>query len=65
MEWCGENGVPFSIVFTKQDKTKTRSCQMRNVEVYKTKLLETWEDLPDIYITSAEKKWVVMKFEIY
>ena len=55
MEWCGENGVPFSIVFTKQDKLKPGAAD-RNVEVYKTKLLETWEDLPDIYITSAEKK---------
>ena len=54
MEWCGENGVPFSIVLTKQDKLKPGGAD-RNVEVYKTKLLETWEDLPDIYITSADK----------
>ena len=40
--------------FTKQDKLKPGAAD-RNVEVYKTKLLETWEDLPDIYITSAEK----------
>jgi GTP-binding protein len=54
MEWCGENGVPFSIVFTKLDKLKPGA--ERNVDIYKTKLLETWEELPDIYITSAEKK---------
>jgi GTP-binding protein len=53
MEWCGENGVPFSIVFTKLDKLKPGA--ERNVD-YKTKLLETWEELPDVYITSAEKK---------
>ena len=55
MEWCGENGVPFSIVYTKEDKLKPGAAE-RNVEIYKTKLLETWEELPDIYITSAEKK---------
>ena len=55
LEWCGENGIPFSIVFTKLDKLKPGAAE-RNVEEYKTKLLETWEELPDIYITSAEKK---------
>jgi len=55
MEWCGENNVPFSIVFTKVDKLKPGAAD-RNVEVYKTELLKTWEDLPDIYVTSAEKK---------
>lgn len=55
MEWCGENNVPFSIVFTKLDKLKPGAGE-RNVDAYKTKLLETWEELPDIYITSAEKK---------
>ena len=55
MEWCGENDVPFSIVFTKLDKLKPGAGD-RNVDAYKTKLLETWEELPDIYITSAEKK---------
>ncbi len=55
MEWCGENNVPFSIVFTKVDKLKPGAAD-RNVEAYKTELLKTWEDLPDIYVTSAEKK---------
>ncbi len=55
MQRMGENQVPFYIVFTKADKLKPGAAD-RNVEVYKTKLLETWEDLPDIYITSAEKK---------
>ena len=55
MTWLGENGIPFSIVFTKLDKLKPGAAE-RNVEEYKTKLLETWEELPDIYITSAEKK---------
>ncbi len=55
MEWCGENGVAFSIVFTKADKMKPNAA-IKNIENYKTELYKTWEDLPDIYITSAEKK---------
>ncbi len=54
MEWLGENGVPFSIVFTKMDKqsaTRSNEC----VEKYKSILLETWEELPPIFLTSAEK----------
>ena len=55
MQWCGESSVPFSIVFTKVDKLKPGAAD-RNVEAYKKELLNTWEDLPDIYVTSAEKK---------
>lgn len=55
IEWCGENNVPFSIAFTKADKMKPAAL-VENVENYKLELLKTWEELPDIYITSAEKK---------
>lgn len=55
MEWCGESGVPFSIVFTKADKLKPGAIS-KNVEDYQTELLKTWEDLPEMYVTSAEKK---------
>lgn len=55
IEWCGENGIPFSLVFTKADKLKPNTA-ITNVENYKTELLKTWEDLPEIYLTSAEKK---------
>lgn len=55
MEWLGENGIPFSIVFTKADKiSKLRLNE--NVETYKNTLLESWEELPPIFITSSEKK---------
>lgn len=53
--WCGENGIPFSIVFTKADKLKP-NVVIANVEKYTAELLKTWEDLPEIYVTSAEKK---------
>lgn len=55
MEWLGENGIPFSIVFTKADKiSKLRLTE--NIEAYKAKLLESWEELPPIFVTSSEKK---------
>lgn len=56
MEWCGESGISFSIVFTKADKLKTDVAIEKNVQNYSQKLLETWEELPLIFITSAEKK---------
>jgi GTP-binding protein len=55
IQWCGESGVPFSIVFTKVDKLKP-NIAIKNVENYKAELHKTWEDLPEIYVTSAEKK---------
>lgn len=55
MQWCGEAGIPFSVVFTKADKLKPNAAK-QNVEKYKAELLNDWEELPEIYITSAEKK---------
>ena len=53
IEFLGENGVPFAIVFTKGDKLgKVRLRE--NVEAYKQKMLETWVELPPIFVTSAE-----------
>lgn len=55
IEWCGESGVPFSVVFTKSDKLKP-NIAISNVESYKAELLKSWESLPEIYLTSAVKK---------
>jgi GTP-binding protein len=52
MEWMGEHQIPFCIVFTKADKVKPMAL-LRNVEVYKTKLLETWEEMPQYFVTSS------------
>lgn len=54
MEWLGENGVPFSIVFTKTDK-QSASATERNIAAYCTKLLEQWEELPPVFISSSVK----------
>ena len=53
INWLGENGVPFAIVFTKGDKLG-RMRLKENVEAYKTRLLEEWEELPPVFVTSSE-----------
>ena len=55
LESLGENGIPFAIIFTKADKISQSKLAI-NVENYKTKLLETWEELPPVFTTSAEQK---------
>lgn len=55
MEWLGENGVPFAIIFTKTDKLGTQQLK-ENIAHYTTKMLETWEELPPYILTSSEKK---------
>lgn len=52
MEWMGEHEVPFCIVFTKADKLKPNALQ-RNVDAYLQKMLETWVETPQYFITSA------------
>ncbi|RZP04132.1 MAG: YihA family ribosome biogenesis GTP-binding protein [Flavobacteriales bacterium] len=52
MQWMGENQVPFSIIFTKQDKMKP-SILTKNIEDYKLKMLESWEEMPNYFITSS------------
>ena len=52
-QWLGENGVPFSIIFTKADKL-TKTALGANIEAYKKRLLEDWEELPPVFITSSE-----------
>lgn len=55
MEWLGESGIPFSIIFTKTDKL-SHSRLEENMKVYHTKLEETWEELPPIFLSSSEKR---------
>ena len=54
IEWLGENGVPFSIIFTKADKLGLQR-QRENVERYLARLSEQWEELPPHFVTSSEK----------
>ncbi|MEP1490078.1 MAG: ribosome biogenesis GTP-binding protein YihA/YsxC [Algibacter sp.] len=54
MTWLGEHGIPFSIVFTKADKLRPKAIE-NHVEDYKKVLLETWEEVPNYFITSSSK----------
>lgn len=51
--WLGELGVPFVLVFTKVDRKKSRDGGQ--IEEFKNALLETWEELPKIFVSSATK----------
>ena len=55
MEWLGEKSIPFSIIFTKADKLKPKAIE-NHVEDYKNVLLETWEEMPQYFITSSSKE---------
>lgn len=55
IEWLGENGIPFSIVFTKADKLG-RDKLRQNVDVFLNKLREQWEELPPHFVSSAETR---------
>lgn len=55
MEWLGENGVPFAIVFTKLDKLSSAAGK-KSISAYCTTLLEQWEELPPVFATSSEDR---------
>ena len=55
IEWLGENGVPFSIIFTKADKNKKGELR-KNVDTFLATLREQWEELPPHFITSSESR---------
>ena len=54
LNWLGENGVPFAIIFTKADKLSKAQGE-RMVAAYKKELAKNWEVLPEIFVTSSEK----------
>ena len=55
IEWLGLSNIPFSIVFTKADKLTPYKARQA-MEAYRRKLSETWEEMPLMFLTSAEKK---------
>jgi len=54
MEWLGESEIPFVIVFTKLDKLKNPQVA-KVIPNYKAEMLKTWEEIPQTFLTSAEK----------
>ncbi|MBQ3831915.1 MAG: YihA family ribosome biogenesis GTP-binding protein [Bacteroidales bacterium] len=55
INWLGESRVPFTIIFTKADKIGPNALKDK-VEAYKEHLLQTWENLPDMLVSSAVSK---------
>jgi GTP-binding protein len=55
MHWCGENEIPFAIIYTKADKNSKAELS-RNIKSIEKELLKEWEDLPNSFISSAEEK---------
>ena len=55
MEWLGENGIPFSIIFTKADKLTGGRLKM-NINAYLRELSKQWEELPPYFISSSENR---------
>lgn len=55
IEWLGENGIPFALIFTKADKLKSGRLNA-NIRAYLNQLKEQWEELPPYFITSSENR---------
>lgn len=55
VDWLGQSGIPFSVIFTKADKLSPSKAKS-NALLWMNKLKDTWEELPPYFITSAEKK---------
>ena len=52
INWCGENSIPFSIVYTKVDRLKPNK-KKENIQAFRDALLEYWEELPREFVTSS------------
>ena len=55
INWMGLHNLPFSVVFTKTDKLSIAKIT-HNVEMFKAELLKFWDELPPVFLTSAEKR---------
>lgn len=56
INFLGENGVPLTIIFTKIDKQSQREVTA-NINAFKKVMLETWEDLPEVILTSSVTRY--------
>jgi len=55
MNFMGENGIPFAMIFTKADKLSRKQLD-KNLTHYKDEMLKTWEQLPPLFVTSSGTK---------
>ncbi|MGB3151734.1 MAG: ribosome biogenesis GTP-binding protein YihA/YsxC [Maribacter sp.] len=56
MQWMGENGIPFAIIFTKADKLKPKATKKQVDSYIKELLTGVWEEAPQYFITSSSKR---------
>lgn len=56
MNWCGEKGLPFSMVFTKIDKLSSSVLQ-KNLAKYKKEMLKYWEEIPPVFTSSSTSRF--------
>ena len=64
MFWLGKKGIPFSIIFTKSDKLKSKKIKIK-IEDYLKRLNAQWDFLPNHFVTSASKKIGLNEVLIY
>jgi len=62
MQWLAIAKIPFKIVFTKSDKVNKNSVT-KNIKKYKEYMLEEWEEIPEIFVTSSLKKTGLIEIE--
>lgn len=55
MQYLGEKEIPFCIIFTKADKVKPKALE-RNINDYQAKMLETWTEMPQFFVTSSSNQ---------
>ena len=55
MNYMGEHGIPFAMIFTKADKLSRKQLD-KNLTHYKQEMLKTWEELPPLFVTSSDTK---------
>lgn len=55
MEWLGNNGIPFCMIFTKLDKISS-SQYNKNLLVYKKEMEKVWEEFPTFFSSSSKNE---------
>lgn len=55
INWLGKRGIPFVLVFTKADK-QSKQKTLLQIRLFEQEMLKTWEQIPEVFITSAEKQ---------
>lgn len=55
ISWLGEHNIPFALVFTKSDKLSSAKLKI-NIQQYTSQLLESWDELPPVFVTSSTSR---------